>query len=105
MNLAPLLPLWEKGLGDEGARWGEQPGSRFNLINPEDPHPKSLSQRARDFEITYTFLLPFSPRGRRGWGMRVFGAGVFGVRIGMNLSVLMGLRVSLNTSTPFPNLG
>jgi len=30
------------------------------------PHPKSLSQAGRDFEMVQ---LPFSLFGRRGWGM------------------------------------
>jgi len=33
-----------------------------------NPHPKSLSQVGRGTWI----LLPFSPFGRRGWGMRGF---------------------------------
>jgi len=33
-----------------------------------NPHPKSLSQVGRGTWI----LLPFSPLGRRGWGMRGF---------------------------------
>ena len=101
LNLAPLLPSWEKGLGDEGARWGDQPGSRFNLNNLEDPHPKSLSQNGRGT----LNLAPLLPSWEKGLGDEGLRARIFGVRICINSSALMDLSVLFDTSAPLSNPG